>query len=227
MDEAVSVGVTTMDDMQFYRTFVPWVFRYRDQRVLDKVRVRGSFYVDPHDLADEGALLEGLYWWKEQEALSDEHLTLGNSVKFYIDGTPGNRTAFLFEPYHNDPSTCGRPDWTADDFDRVVKLVDSLGLQACTHNCGDAGARRVVDSYERARRVNGERDSRHRLEHCELPLPEEQERMARGGMHAAMQPCHFFGDEVVENALGPERLQRFMPWRSLEKAGVTVSFGSD
>jgi predicted amidohydrolase YtcJ len=32
---------------------------------------------------------------------------------------------------------------------------------------------------------------------------------------------------MVEGALGPERLNRFQPWHSLEKAGVTVSFGSD
>ena len=148
-------------------------------------------------------------------------------VKFYIDGTVGNRTSFFLEPYCDDPGHFGRPDWTGEDFDRVIELVDGMRLQACTHACGDAGIRRVVDSCERARGLHGEWDSRHRLEHCEFPTPSDRERMARMDMQAAMQPAHFFGDEVAERFLGAERMQRFMPWRGLQEAGVRVSFGSD
>lgn len=84
-----------------------------------------------------------------------------------------------------------------------------------------------MDAVERSRERNGEWDARHRLEHCEFPTPPNQERMARLGIQAAMQPAHFFGDEVVERHLGHQRMQRFCPWRSLQDAGVTVSFGSD
>ena len=227
LDEAVSVGVTGMDDVQFYRPFVDYVLKYREMGVFDGVRLRGSFYIDPYDLEDEAALREGLEWWSGMRSSGEERLALGRSVKFYIDGTMGNRTAWLKEPYCDDRSTHGRPDWEQEGFDRVIELVDSMGLQACTHACGDAGITRVIDSCERARRANGERDSRHRIEHCELPVPSDRERMAALGMHAAMQPTHFFGDEVVENALGPERVKRYCPWNSLEKAGVSLSFGSD
>jgi predicted amidohydrolase YtcJ len=227
MDEAVSVGVTAMDDVQFYRPFVPYVLGYRQRGIFDKVRLRGSLYVDSHDPEDEGKLREDLAWWKDMEKESDERLALGRSLKFYIDGTLGNRTAFYLEPYTDDPTCYGRPDWSQEDFDRVIEIVDGMGLQACTHSCGDAGIRRVIDSCERARGLNGEWDSRHRLEHCEFPTAEDRERMARLGMHAAMQPAHFFGDEVAERFMGLERMRRFCPWRSLEKAGVTVSFGSD
>ncbi len=171
MDEAVSVGVTAMDDVQFYRPFVPYVLDYRKRGIFDKVRLRGSLYVDPHDLEDEARLREDLAWWKELEKESDQRLALGRSVKFYIDGTIGNRTSFQLKPYNDDPSDFGRPDSTREDFDRVVGLVDGMRLQACTHACGDAGIRRVVDSVERARERNGEWDARHRLEHCEFPTP--------------------------------------------------------
>ncbi len=227
MDEAVSVGVTAMDDVQFYRPFIPYVLAYRERGIFDKVRLRGSLYVDPHDLEDKGKLLGDLTWWKDMGRKSDRRLVLGQSLKFYIDGTLGNRTAFFLEPYGDDPSYYGRPDWTQEDFDRVIEIADSMQLQACTHAVGDAGIRRVINSCERARFINGEWDSRHRLEHCEFPIPEDRERMARLGMQAAMQPAHFFGDEVTERFMGPQRMQRYDPWRSLEKAGITVSFGSD
>ncbi|MFH1148940.1 MAG: amidohydrolase [Actinomycetota bacterium] len=227
MDEAVSVGVTAMDDVQFYRSFVPYVLQYREMGIFDKVRLRGALYVDAHDLEDEPRLREDLEWWTGLAAESDHRLALGRSIKLYIDGTQGNHTAFFLEPYSDDPDCLGRPDWSQEDFDRIVGLVDGLGLQACTHACGDAGIRRALNSYERAMKENGERDARHRLEHCELPTEEDIERMAALGVHAAMQPTHFFGDETVEKVLGPARRQRYHPWRSLEKAGVVLSFGSD
>ncbi len=103
-----------------------------------------------------------------------------------------------------------------------------MRFQACTHSCGDAGINRVVNSYERAQLVNGKRDSRHRLEHCQIPIPQDQKRMGRLGLHAAMQPAHFYAvNEAEEKLLGPERIHQVVPWRSLEKEGVVVSFGSD
>jgi len=227
MAEAVSVGVTAMDDVQFYRPFGPYVLAYRQRGIFDQVRLRGSLYVDPHDLEDEAQLKEKLVWWTEMASESDHRLTLGRSVKFYIDGTLGNRTAFYLEPYADAPGHYGRPDWSQEEFDRVIELVDGMQLQACTHACGDAGIRRVINSVERAHGRHGDWDARHRLEHCEFPTPPDRERMARLGIQAAMQPAHFFGDEVAERFLGRQRMQGFMPWRGLQEAGVTVSFGSD
>jgi len=227
MDEAVSVGVTAMDDVQFYRPFVPYVLKYRKRGIFDKVRLRGSFYVDPHDLEDEARLRDDLAWWIDTGRESDERLVLGRSLKFYIDGTLGNRTAFLLQPYEDEPGYYGRPDWTQEDFDRVIEMVDGMQLQACTHSCGDGGIHRVINSCERAYEMHGGWDARHRLEHCEFPIPEDRERMARLGLLAAMQPAHFFGDEVMERFMGPERMQGWHPWRSLQKVGVRLSFGSD
>ncbi len=50
--------------------------------------------------------------------------------------------------------------------------------------------------------------------------------MARLGIFASMQPQHFF-DDMTHDAIGSERAQRLMPWRSLLDAGVQVSFGTD
>ncbi len=173
-------------------------------------------------------MLADLKGWRDLDARkSDAHLKLGDSLKFYIDGTPDNHTCFMAEPFANDPGNTGEPVWSQEDFSRIIAAADRLGLQACTHSIGDAGIHRVINAYENARAVNGPRDARHRVEHCELPMVEDLERMARSDILAAMQPTHFFGDQMVEEGLGPERLDRFMPWRSLEKAGVSVSFGSD
>lgn len=229
LDEAVSVGVTTMNDVQIYRPFVPMILKFREDGGLDKVRVRCSYYVDRDVLDYEEAFRENLTWWKEVgESESDSHLLMGDSVKFYIDGVSGNYTAFMLDPYPDRPGCYGDPVWTQKDFDRVVAIIDSLGLQACTHSCGDAGVRRVINSYENAQKVNGRRDSRHRIEHCDSPRPEDQARIGELGICVATQPAHFFAvNESVESFLGPERIDQLMPWRSLEDEGILLSFGSD
>jgi predicted amidohydrolase YtcJ len=228
LDEALSVGVTTMQDAQLYRPFIPMLLEFRRRGGMDRVRLRGTFYVSPYALEDEASLREDLEWWMDTgRSESDPHLVLGDAVKLYIDGVSTSHTAFMLEPYSDTEDDHGDAAWSAGDFKRVMEIVDGMGLQACTHSCGDAGTRRVVDGYVHALEVNGDREARHRVEHCELPLPAERERMARAGIYASMQPTHFYGDETTEKVLGPERLQRYMPWRSLEKSGVELSFGSD
>jgi len=228
LDEAVSVGVTTMDDVQIYRPFIPMIFEFKELGGLDKVRVRCAYYVGPHVLEDEDAFKEEMGWWKEMGRRSDARLVLGNSLKFYIDGVLGNYTAFMLEPYPDKPGEYGDPVWTQEEFNRVIEIIDGLGLQACTHSCGDAGIRRIVNSYEHARLVNGSRDARHRSEHCGIPRPEDVARMGRLGICVATQPAHFYAmDEAGEKLLGPERINYLMPFKSFEKEGILLSFGSD
>ncbi|MBU1669510.1 MAG: amidohydrolase [Actinobacteria bacterium] len=228
VQSALSVGVTTMNDVQVYRPLMPLILGFRERGGLDHARVRCSFYVGGHALEDEESLVKDLEWWRDLGASeSDPHLILGDSLKFYIDGVFCNHTSFMAEPYSDTEAEHGDPVWTREGFDRVIELIDGMGFQACTHAVGDAGIHRVVNSYGRAVRLNGARDARHRCDHCELPLPEDRKVMAEFEIYAAMQPAHFYADETTAQVLGHERLQRFMPWRSLEKAGVTVSFGSD
>lgn len=227
LEEALSYGVTTMHDVQIYPEFIPLLLKFRDRGGLDNVRVRGAYFVGPERLDDEEQLTSDLNEWKDiGQRENGAHLRFGQSLKFYIDGTMDNRTSLLLEPYSDDPANYGTPEWTEEEFDRITEIADGLKLQCCTHNTGDAGARRVINSYARALTVNGMRDARHTLEHCELPTAEDWPRMALYGMIASMQPQHFY-DDGVEKGLGHERLQRWMPWKSLEEAGVRISFGSD
>jgi len=193
-------------------------------------RESAVFYVDSHDLEDEQKLVEDLRWWKSLASESDEHLILGDSLKFYIDGVGANHTALMLEPYCDDPSTCGVADWPQENFERAIEIIDRMELQACTHACGDAGSRRVIDAYQRAAEVNGRRDSRHRIDHCELVTLPDRQRMVEWGICAAMQPAHHYAycdGDIGQKLLGQQRFEQLMPWRSFEKQGIEVSFGSD
>ncbi|MHB8895865.1 MAG: amidohydrolase [Candidatus Geothermincolia bacterium] len=228
LDDALSFGVTTVDDVQVNRKYFSILLEFRDRGGLEKVRARCGLTLHNHVLDEEDRLKADLAWWKELGRTdSDEHLTLGKSVKLYIDGVASNHAAFNYEPYSDMPDSVGDALWTQEGFDRIIEIVDSMDLQACTHCCGDAGINRVINSYERVYAANGRRDQRHRADHCSRPARNDIPRLAEIGVYAAMQPTHFFGDETVEQVLGNERLQLFQPWGSLQRAGVEISFGSD
>lgn len=228
VDRAVAVGVTTFDELQVYDSALPLMLELRDRGGLDHARARLTWYVDPIDLEDEAKLIADLERFKKLGAReSGEHLITGQSLKLYIDGCFGNHTSFMFDPFSDAPGEYGDAVWTQESFDRLMEIIDQLGLQACTHAIGDAGIQRAINSYVHARAKNGGRDARHRIEHCELPLGEDIARMAANGIQAGMQPTQFYGDESFERTLGLERLRRFHPWRRLRQAGVTLSFGTD
>jgi predicted amidohydrolase YtcJ len=228
INEALKFGITTINDVQLYKRFIPDLLEFRDRGLLNGIRARGSYYISHVALEDEDNLINELKEWKELgEKSSDDRLNLGESVKIYIEGVSVNYTSLMLEPYADKPGEYGEALWTQEDFDRVMEIVDGMGLQACTHACGDGGVRRVINGYERIIKANSARDARHRVDHCELITAEDMKRMAELELYAAMQPCQFYGDETTESVLGDERLRRRQPWRSLEKAGVNVSFGSD
>ena len=228
VQEVLKMGVTACDDLQLYKSVLPIMIEYRDTGGFDNIRVRGAYYVDPIDIKDEQQLIADLVWWKDiGTQFSDGRLKLGTAVKTYIDGVSGNHTAFMTQPYSDAPDKFGFPNWTQEEFDRLIQIMDDLELQACIHAVGDAGIVYILNSIERSMNRSKKWDSRHRIEHCELPSKEDMERMVQLGVYASMQPAQFFGDESVEKALGPERLKRIDPWRSLQEAGVEISFGTD
>ena len=228
LEEALSVGVTTLNDVQIYKTFIPLVTEFQSKGGFSKIRVKGSFYVGNHALEDTAQLLKDLNEWiVVGKQYSTPNFYLGDSVKLYIDGVGGNYTSFMLDPYADKPGEYGYALWSQEDLDRVMEIIDGLRLQALIHCSGDAGTRRIINAYEHVWRLNGTWDSRHRIEHCELVKGYDLQRMAQLDIYAAMQPSHLNGDQRIVEVLGAERLNRWMPWKSMEEAGIELSYGSD
>ena len=84
---------------------------------------------------------------------------------------------------------------------------------------------------EKALAAYPRKDHRHRIEHCEVPTDEQVARMAKAGIIAALQPAFFpylmANMEDYERRLGPERVRRIQPYRTLRDAGVRMCGGSD
>lgn len=227
IDQALSFGVTTYDDVMVHRSFIPMIHKFKERGGFGRSRVRGTFYINHHMPGDMEELRSFLASWKELDKESDEHLFLGRSVKMGTDGVSANHTAYMLQPYSDRPDYRSEPSWKFEDYQAVVELAHGMGLQIATHACGDAAIRDAVNGYEKMAPDGGRLSIPHRVDHCVLPTAEDQARMARLGVSAAMQPAHFWFTENSERAQGPERMARVMPFRSMREAGVRVSFGSD
>ena len=154
------------------------------------------------------------------------------SVKLYADGVIESHTAAVLEPYSNNPSR-GLPEFTVDDLDRVVAMLDRRGWQIMIHAIGDAGIRMSLDAIERAIKVNSslKRERRHRIEHIESISRKDIPRFGQLGVIASMQPYHASPNSNIFNVwavnLGPDRASRAWCWKSIQDAGGKLAFGSD
>ncbi|MBN1677589.1 MAG: amidohydrolase [Candidatus Thermoplasmatota archaeon] len=162
---------------------------------------------------------------------SDEWIRVG-AVKLFIDGVEDSHTAAMLEPYADQPDVKGDTIYPPEEFDRIIENLDRMGFQCVTHSCGDRGVRVVLDAYEKAALRNGPRERRHRIEHVEMVSPDDIPRFKALGVIPSMQPLHAHlsttpFDEAYGRALGPERLQRSFPWRSMVESGARLSFSSD
>jgi predicted amidohydrolase YtcJ len=158
----------------------------------------------------------------------DEWLRVG-MLKGYADGTLGSRTASMLEPFADDHSTRGLPQYTDARLDSLVVAADAAGLQVIIHAIGDAANRQVLDAFERAARVNGARERRHRIEHAQILDRDDIPRFRQLGVIASMQPTHATSDmRWAETRIGQERaVEGAYVWKSLLDAGASVVFGTD
>ena len=160
---------------------------------------------------------------------SSDRLRSGR-IKMFMDGVIDSGTAFMFEPF-TDGSTC-EPLHSADRFNEICIEADKHGLQISVHSIGDAAVRRTLDGYEAARKTNGPRDSRHRVEHIEVMHPDDLHRFTELGVIASVQPSHpplamDFPRDPWAAMIGDDRLKHAFPDKALRRANVPIAFSSD
>lgn len=155
----------------------------------------------------------------------------GGAAKFFMDGVWESYTALTLEPYADDPEP--RPDgiYSLEHFTRMAALCDKMKLQIFVHCCGDGAVRRTLDGYEAIQRMNGKRDSRHRVEHIEVIHPDDLPRFKELGVIASMQTSHaplsVEEGDIWPTRAGEERWPLSFAWRDIKNAGATLALGSD
>ena len=194
------------------------------------------------ELAEKGELTTRIYAapmetdWKKQADVGIRHawgssfLRLG-AVKGYADGSLGSRTAYMFEPFADDPGNRGL---LSDEMhppsalrDRLMQ-ADAAGLQLRVHAIGDRAISMMLDIFADIEKEHGYRDQRFCIEHAQHMAQKDFDRFAKLHVIASMQPYHAIDDgRWAEKRLGHERARYSYAWRSFLDHGVTLAFGTD
>jgi predicted amidohydrolase YtcJ len=148
-------------------------------------------------------------------------------VKLYADGALGSRGAWLKQPYADKPDSNGLQFLTNAQILEQANAAASGGYQLAIHAIGDAANAQVISTYEQlAKKFPGDR--RWRIEHFQIADPADIPRLKPAGIIASMQPTHQTSDRLMaEKRLDPPRLKGAYAWRTVEKLGIPIAFGSD
>ena len=238
IDQALRLGVTSVTDA----AGSPEDFEvYEEARRAGDLsaRVYYSLLVTP-GFTDKDADRFDAVW----KAHPDTARLKTGIIKMFMDGVIETNTAFMLAPYANVPTT-GTPNYTREDFGRIVQMMDRRGWQIMVHALGDGAVRMTLDGLERTAEVNPApaRGRRHRLEHIETIDPADIPRFGKLGIIASMHPVGGFsvpqnrpapragGPPATAGAwagnLGLDRAARGGMWKSISEAGGRVVFGSD
>ena len=158
--------------------------------------------------------------------LYGDKLRMGG-VKLYADGALGSRGAWLKRPYADRPDSVGLRFLTDAELADQAGKAAAMGFQVAIHAIGDAANAQVISEYEKLSRQYGS-DRRWRIEHAQIVDPADIPRIAKAGIIASMQPTHQTSDRLMaEKRLDPARLGGAYAWRTIEKTGGVLAFGSD
>ena len=152
-----------------------------------------------------------------------EWLRIGG-VKMFLDGALGSRTAWLREPYVGGDGV-GISTLPPDEFRGHASRAAQAGIASTVHAIGDAAVELAIDVMGS---VAPPRAMRHRIEHLQLCPPDLWERAGRSGAVASMQPVHLMTDiPAAETHWGHERSRGAYAFAAVQRAGMTLAFGSD
>lgn len=153
-------------------------------------------------------------------------------VKMFMDGVVDSGTAVMLDDYPDRPGWRGDPLFSQEHFNGVATLADKLGLQIAVHAIGDGAVRMVLNGYQAARKANGPRDSRHRIEHIEVHHPDDLKLFKSLGVIASMQTCHAPGCsglplEPTLTKIGRTKWPYAYAWAAMRRKAIPLVFGTD
>jgi predicted amidohydrolase YtcJ len=212
------LGVTTIHDNTSPEQFE--VYQELKRRGELTVRIYGRPTMDKWDELRAVGI---------QHGFGDDWIKIGG-LKGFVDGIMGNSSARFYEPY----ITSGKlGDWRPmmEPPGNMLKLLfgaDSAGHWPQVHAIGDHAIDTLLTMMESVLRTNGPKERRWRVIHTQVIRgPEVAARMARLGLIAEVQPYHAIDDmRWMEPRIG-QRARWAYAFKTLQNAGVRLSFGSD
>jgi predicted amidohydrolase YtcJ len=159
----------------------------------------------------------------------DDLLRIG-SIKVFMDGALGPRTAAMFQPYLSEPENRGILNMDGEELFEIGRQAAEAGLSLAVHAIGDRANHEVLNAFEQLRGHEAERGLpalRHRIEHVQILHPVDRPRLAGLRIIASMQPVHATSDMLAADRFWGKRSRYAYAWKTQQNHGALLAFGSD
>ena len=179
----------------------------------------------------------------EPEILTEEKLNNPNrkvqlgAYKIFSDGSMGSRSAALKSPYSDDPENSGFMLFTQEELNNKILTGYEHGLQPAIHAIGDRALDMTLAAIEYTLKITKEKgmtdeEQKNRLPfriiHVQMIDDDLLERMKKLPLVLDIQPIFLCTDlHWIEDRIGKERLKGSFALKTMEKAGLIQTGGSD
>ncbi len=217
---ANTYGITTLvtEDLSYYgdpkKTYQAFV-NVLDQHAHPTIRL----HLLVHNLVWEDLYMNG-YFERNNPYL---HL---ESIKFFLDGSLGSRTAALMEPYEDDPHNYGLLTYTKEELEHLMKKIRQAKKTIAFHIIGDAAFNMAVTVLEKIPPVLPHQ--KDRLIHLSV-LPEKGiEQLKNLAVVLDLQPLFYLSDSNWRSdRLGEKRLKHSYLLGTFLREGFCCGGSSD
>lgn len=224
------------DGLTMLHTYAAEIWKYtehfEDYQKLDregKLPLRVSIYIDN--------LYNKPYITKKEMADPYRKVQYGG-YKIFCDGSLGSRSAKLFAPYDDDPSTDGILVMTQEQLNEKVLKGYEAGLQIAIHCIGDKGLDCVVTAIENCLKVSREHGMMEHEQATRLPfrIIHAQmckdhniiDRMKKLPVVLDIQPSFLLTDlHWIDERVGEKRSKLSYLWKTFTDEGLMCLGGSD
>lgn len=226
--DANRVGITSIQTDDFDtlpgRNFANIITAYRKLAAEGRLPVRVSQQCALADTARLDEFLAAGYRLGE----GDDFFRM-DTVKLYIDGSLGSRTAWLQEDYSDDAGNQGFAVYSDEKrLFEIVEQVHKMGTGAVMHCIGDAACEQAIAAVEAAQAKYPAIKPRHGLIHAQILNEDLCRRIKAAGLFVYIQPIFIEYDlHMAEDRVGAARMKTSYHWRTMQDQGIQMAMGTD
>lgn len=147
-------------------------------------------------------------------------------MKLFMDGALGSHTAWMDQPYPNEPDNYGSKILEPEELRLLIVKAGKKGIYSAIHAIGNRCVHEVIQAIIFANNEIGQRLP-HRIEHLQCIKEEDLSFLKQSGAFCAMQPVHMKEDiDVLDRVWGSQAKDAFKI-KTLINEGIPIAFGSD
>ncbi len=152
------------------------------------------------------------------------HLLTIMGVKLFVDGALGSHTAWMREPYAEEPGNMGICALSPPAMRRWASLLTGGGLLAAVHAIGDQAVHEAARALQHRPGING---AMHRIEHAQLLGDADLDGLMGSAVGLSMQPAHLLVDRDIADRYWGARSRGAFRFADILRSGIPLAFGSD